>query len=344
MSVAPVRAALIGAGRIGMELESDPKRRKPATHFGMWRAHAETELVAVCDREPERLDEARRLAPGIATYDDPGLLLERERIDVVSIATWKDSHYEMLKLAMAAGVGVIVCEKPIAERLDHAREIVNEARARGVSLLINHRRRFDPLLYPFRDDLAAGLVGELQQVSSYYVYGLLTTGTHLVDALRFLLEPSVGEVEWVSGFANDRPHFAPPDDPCVDAVIGFASGVKATMQSVDLKRYDLFDIEIYGTEGRAAVRNVGRDIEITRVRESPEHAGFTELEPEASERRGGEPRDQFGMLADNAVACVRGTGSSLSSGEDSLRALEVLLAIRESAADGGRPVELRLPA
>lgn len=335
-----MRAALIGAGRIGMLLEGDPRRRKPATHFGMWLSHPEAELVAVCDKDGERLEEARRLAPGIAPYDDPARLLERERVDVLSIATWKDSHYEMLKLAMAAGVRVVVCEKPIAERLDHAREIVTEARDRGVELLINHRRRFDQLLYPFRDELADGLVGELLQVSSYYVYGLLTTGTHLVDALRFLIGRPAGEVVWVSGFPNAKRHFAPPDDPCVDAVLGFSSGVKATMQSVDMKSYDLFEIDIYGTKGRAALRNVGRDIEIVRIRESPEHSGFTELEPEPSERRGGEPRDQFRALADNAIACVRGTASSLSTGEDSLRALEILLAIRESAAAGGRPVEL----
>jgi predicted dehydrogenase len=343
VSAAPVRAALIGAGRIGMRLEGDPKRRKPATHFGMWLAHPEAELVAVCDRDGERLAEAQRLAPGVITYDDPATLLERERPDVVSIATWKDSHYEMLKLTMDAGVRVIVCEKPIAERAEHAREVVAEARKRGVELLINHRRRFDPVLYPFRDELTHGLVGELLQVSSYYVYGLLTTGTHLVDALRFLLCDAAGEIEWVSGFPNRRPHFAPPDDPCVDAVLGFASGLKATMQSVDMKSYDLFDIEIFGSRGRAALRNIGRDLEITPVRASPEHEGFTELEPEPSERRGGEPRDQFGMLADNAIACLRGTATSLSTGEDSLRALEILLAIRESARDGGRPVELAAP-
>jgi predicted dehydrogenase len=324
-----------------MLLEEDVKRRKPATHFGMWRTHPRAELVAVCDRDPEKLAQAHRLAPGIATYADPAKLLARERPDVVSIATWKDSHYEMLKLAMAAGLRVIVCEKPIAERLDHAREVVDEARERGVELLINHRRRFDSLLHPFRDELANGLVGELLQVTSFYVYGLLATGTHLVDTLRFLLGESAGEVVWASGFANPRPHYAPPDDPCVDAVLGFESGLKATIQSVDLKSYDLFDIAIYGTGGMAALRNIGRDIEIRRVRESPEHSGFTELEPEPSERRGGYPRDQFRALADNAIACLHGTGTSLSTGEDSLRALEILLAIRESAAGGGRPVDLR---
>lgn len=334
------RAAVIGTGRIGMLLERDPKRLKPATHFGMWSAHPRADLVAVCDADPRKLAVARELAPGVATYEDAALLLAAERPDVVSIATWKDSHYEMCKLALEHGVGAIVLEKPIAERHEQAHEIVADARRRGVELHINHRRRFDPLLYPLRDELRDGLVGRLQQVSSYYVFGLVTTGTHLVDALRFLFRDVEGEIAWVAGFANERPHFAPPDDPCVDGFLGFESGVKASVQSLDIKRYDLFQIDAYGETGRVSLRSIGREVTVQRVVESPEHDGFTELEPTPSEQRGGAPRDQFRMLADNAIGCLDGTETSLSTGEDSLAALEILLALRESAEDGGRVIRL----
>jgi predicted dehydrogenase len=332
------RAALIGAGRIGMLLECDPRRLKPATHFGMWASHPRVDFVAVCDADAERLAAARELEPGIATYGDTRELLVCERPDVVSIATWKDSHYDLCKLALEHGVRAIVLEKPIAERLEHARELVGEARRRGVELLVNHRRRFDPLLHPLRDELRKGLVGRLQQLSSYYVYGLVTTGTHLVDALRFLFGELEGEIVWAAGFPNGRPHFAPPDDPCVDGFLGFESGVKTSLQSLDIKRYDLFQIDAYGQTGLVSLRGIGRDVTVTRVVDSPEHDGFTELEPAPSEHRGGPPRDQFRMLADNAIACLDGTGTSLSTGEDSLKALEILLALQRSAAEGGRVV------
>jgi predicted dehydrogenase len=335
------RAALIGAGRIGMLLEHDPKRLKPATHFGMWAGHPRVDLVAVCDADPDKLGVALELAPGVATYEDAAELLAAERPDVVSIATWKDSHYELCKLALEHGVGAIVLEKPIAERYEHAREIVDEARRQGVELLVNHRRRFDPLLYPLRDELRNGLVGAVQQVSGYYVYGLVTTGTHLVDTLRFLLGDVAGDISWVAAFPNERPHFAPPDDPCVDGFLGFASGTKAAMQSLDLRRYDLFQVDVYGETGRVSLRSIGRDVTLHRVVPSPEHDGFSELEAQPSERRGGSPRDQFRMLADNAIGCLDGTETSLSTGEDSLKALEVLLAMRASADAGGRLIHLR---
>ena len=161
----------------------------------------------------------------------------RDRVDFgIVVAGFGARHNEMVSLA---------------ERLEDARELVDEARRRGVELLVNHRRRFDPLLYPLRDELREGLVGRLQQVSSSYVYGLVTTGTHLVDALRFLFGGLEGEVVWAVGLRNERPHFAPPDDPCIDGLLGFESGVKASVQGAiplvswlpapepDVKRYQV---------------------------------------------------------------------------------------------------------
>lgn len=333
-------AALIGAGRIGMLLEDDPKRLKPATHFGMWAAHPRARLAAVCDNDPEKLEIAKVRLPGVRAYTSPEALLDEVKPDVVSIATWKDTHYAMAKLALERGVPAIVLEKPIAERREHAKEIVEEASRRGVHVLVNHRRRFDPLVRQLRDDLKNGLIGEILQVSCCYVYGLVTTGTHLIDTLRMLLKDAAGEIAWVAAFPNAFNTFHPAGDPNVDGFIGFENGLKAAVQSLSMKDYDIFDFHIYGRKGKVVFRNVGRDVEVIPVVESAEHQGFTELAGEPAERRGGQPRDLFRCLADNAVACLDGEAQSLSTGDDSLKALEVLLAMQRSAADGGRVVRL----
>lgn len=334
------KAALIGAGRIGMLHEQDPQRRKPATHFGMWRDHPRFDFVAVCDNDPAKSELAKKWLPSITAYTDPRKLLDEIRPDVVAIATWRDSHFEMMNLALDFGVKVIICEKPIAEKSEDAIAIVERCRREGVELLINHRRRFDSLLYDLKADIDDGIIGEIVQGSSYYVYGLLTTGTHAIDALRFLLGDVAGDIAWVSAFPNTLEAYSPPDDPCVDAVIGFESGLKVTLQSLNIQDYDLFQFDFYGRKGKISLRNIGRDIEIHHVIPSPEHQGFTELETRPSEIRGGEPRGQFLFMADNVVDCLEGTSTSLSTGEDSLKALDILLKMRESAADNGRIIKI----
>ena len=59
------KAAVIGVGRIGMKLENDPKRLKPATHFGMWNSNKQTDLVAVCDNDDQNLQIAKKLNPNV---------------------------------------------------------------------------------------------------------------------------------------------------------------------------------------------------------------------------------------------------------------------------------------
>lgn len=333
-------ATVIGIGRIGMLLESDPKRLKPATHFGMWLNHPRVELTAVCDNDPKKFEVAKSMLPTVKTYLSAEELLREIKPDIVSIATWKDTHYEMMKLCLQYGIPAIVCEKPIAEEYEHAKEIVDAVKEKGVHLFINHRRRFDPLLYPFREDLKNGIIGEITQVSTYYVYGLVTTGTHLIDTLRFFLKDIAGEIEWVSAFPNKFNHFHPKGDPCIDGFVGFKNGLKASVQSLNIKDYDIFNFYLYGRKGLIVFKNIGRDIEIFKVEDSSEHEGFTELRPKPVKKLGGAPRNQFGFLADNVINCLEGRALSLSTGEDSLKALKVLLTMQESLKQDGKKIKI----
>ena len=334
-------ACIIGIGRIGMLLESDPKRLKPATHFGMWRTHPRIKLAAVCDNNPKNLEIAKSKEPSLALYSSAEELLRDVKPDVVSIATWKDTHYEMMKLCLDHGVPAIVCEKPIAEKYKHAKEVVDRVKESGTHFFINHRRRFDELLYPLREEMKKGIISEIIQVAAHYVYGLVTTGTHVIDTLRFFLKDIAGEIKWVSAFPNTFGHFHPEGDPCMDGFIGFENGLKASLQSFDIKDYDIMNYHFYGRKGHIVLKNIGRDIKIYKVQDSPEHEGFTELTDSPVEAWGGiPPRDQFGFLANNVIDSLEGRATSLSTGEDSLKALEVLLAMQRSAREGGKKIEI----
>ena len=81
--------ALIGSGRIGMLLEEDPLRLKPATHFGMMNSHPRIDFQAICDADTQKFNIARSMNRKIACYTDPRKLLEEIKPDIVSIATWR---------------------------------------------------------------------------------------------------------------------------------------------------------------------------------------------------------------------------------------------------------------
>ena len=56
-----IKVAIIGVGRIGMLLELDKKRIKPASHFGMWNSNRKVSLEAVCDEDPKKIKILKKL-------------------------------------------------------------------------------------------------------------------------------------------------------------------------------------------------------------------------------------------------------------------------------------------
>jgi predicted dehydrogenase len=328
------KAAVIGAGRIGMRLESDPLRKKPATHAGTWLQNNRTQLVGLCDIHPGMPAAAAKLAPGVATYSDPERMLKEKKPDIVSIATHQDTHIGLIRIALMNGAKAIVCEKPISDDPVGAAKIVAEARSAGVPLIINHARRFDPTFQKLAHEIASGRIGEVLQVSGYYVYGLVSTGTHLVDTIRMLLRPVAGEIAWVAGWPMGLRSFHPQGDPNIDGVVGFANGLKATVQALNMKDYDFFEIDIFGREGLATCHGIGRRAAIYPVVESTINAGFTEMADDPVEQWGPTKESFFASMATNVIDCLDGRTTPASTGEDSLMALEVLSAMKASAERG----------
>jgi predicted dehydrogenase len=105
-----VRFGLIGAGGRGMEIF------KPAL------GAPNTEAVAVADLYTRRLDEVKRIVPGIATYTDFRRLLDDKSIDAVLIATPQHQHALNFVPAIQAGKDIYQ-EKTMAFNPDHARRM-----------------------------------------------------------------------------------------------------------------------------------------------------------------------------------------------------------------------------
>lgn len=96
------------------------------------RKHAQLELHGVFDRDPGRsFAFARRHA--VEVYPDLASLLADPRVELVLNLTNPHAHYEVSRACLEAGKHVY-SEKPLAMRVDDARELVALAEARGLLL------------------------------------------------------------------------------------------------------------------------------------------------------------------------------------------------------------------
>lgn len=328
------RAAVVGCGRIGVTMETDPKRVRPATHAGAYRGCARTELTAVVDTDPAQVRGAQQVFSGVAGFDGVEDMLEHVRPDIVSIATPPAHHREAVEACAKRAVPAVVCEKPLAETLEDGRAMIAACAASGTMLFVNHTRRFDPLLRALRDDIASGLIGDVTQATGYYTAGLFNTGTHMVDLLRFFL----GDVTWGLAIENQACTH-PSGDVNVDALLGFTGGARAALQVSEVKDYAIFTLRLHARAGTAVIDRFGFEIERAGVRDCAEFSGYKEIDVGGASREG-VSRSFMAPLVEHVVGCLDGTDRPASRGEDGLAALEVLRALAASAAAGGRRIDL----
>ena len=130
-------------------------------HASIYHELFQTELVAICDVDPNRFE--NDTFPGVQYYADYKDMLQRSDIDAVSICVSDRDHFAPAIFAAQVGKDIFL-EKPIAIDLNEARQIVQETEKNKVKLMIGFLLRFDPRYASVKDLLEQGKIGEVVHI------------------------------------------------------------------------------------------------------------------------------------------------------------------------------------
>ncbi len=120
-------------------------------------------ITAVCDLDPEvRRREAERFGAEIAV-EDYKLLLGRDDLDAIIVATPDDTHEVIAIDALRAGKAVFV-EKPLGITVESCDNILRAAYETGSRLYVGHNMRHMGVVRLMRDIIARGDIGEPKAV------------------------------------------------------------------------------------------------------------------------------------------------------------------------------------
>jgi predicted dehydrogenase len=171
-------------------------------------------IVAIASAHREHAEEVARAFDIPHVEDDWRGVINRDDIDLVSIATPVVTHCEMTLAALDGGKHVM-CEKPMAMNAGEARRMKERAQEAGVLALIDHELRFLPGRLQMRELLHAGDIGKVKHVQLTFRTDsradltrpwnwwsdikqgggtLGAIGSHVIDGLRWLLITEVSEV------------------------------------------------------------------------------------------------------------------------------------------------------
>jgi myo-inositol 2-dehydrogenase/D-chiro-inositol 1-dehydrogenase len=332
--VSSLRLGIVGAGSI--------VARK---HLLALAEVPEIAVAAVCRRDAGALHALadRFRIPG--RYTDYRALLDEPGIDAVLVATGPAAQPEVVMAAVAAGKHVLA-EKPMAETSDQARAMAAAIRRAGVHFQVGFNKRCYYGYRTARQLVGSGVLGTPTGMHARFWFQpgradpLLHNGIHFLDLARFLVGP-IREV-----FAR-RVAPAPGGAAGADTwavSLEFDGGAVGNLLVSSLASWDYVNehLDLVGSNHAVVSVDNGRVVRVSR-RGDGNRAEVRENTLSAHWWSGNEEQGFTGQLRIFAGAVLGGPraapasedpGGPAAGPEDGVRALEVLEAVRESAATG----------
>lgn len=234
-----MKYALIGCGRIAVN------HMKAALNN-------ELEIVAVCDVLPEKMEEILAKYDlqddkTIKRYTDYKEMIEKEEIELASIATESGIHAEIALYCIEKGVNLII-EKPMAMSIEDADKIIKLSEEKNVKVSACHQNRFNVAIQELRKAIEAGRFGKLSHGSihvrwnrnqGYYDQApwrgtweqdggaLMNQCIHGIDLLRWMMGD---EIEEIYGATRQQFHNYLEAEDVGMAVVKFKNGAIGTIE------------------------------------------------------------------------------------------------------------------
>jgi predicted dehydrogenase len=304
-----LRVGIIGCGGIG------------GVHIKGWAQVENARIVAACDAGLARAE-----ATGAAAYGDFETLLANEELDALDICTPPHLHAPAAVAALERGIPTL-CEKPLARTPEEGREIVRAAEASGTFLMTAFCHRFHPPVEFVRGLIDEGKLGrvlmfrnrfgtrfagvEQRWFSSREIAGggvLMDTSVHSIDLFRHL----VGEVGTArAAVTSFNPEITSVEDSAA-IVLTAENGAIGVIEGSWMTPFSANIVEIYGEQGAAVI-----DYDTSQTR-------FRLVGDDEWRTVEGLKGDRFAAELQHFAAVVRGEASPRVTGQDGLRAVEVI--------------------
>ena len=226
---------LFGCSRIGAFIDNEVTDyqgvTRPYSHAAGYYAEERTDLVACSDLRTEVMEEfgKRYDVPKARQYTDYREMIEKENLDIVSVATQPEHRAKIVIYAAEHDVKAIYAEKAMAASMDEADAMVEAVERNGVAFNLGTNRRWGAGFDKMKEIIDSSELGALRTLIIYANGTLFNTASHNFDLLLRLNsdQPAV----WVSAHLPNGDAVIDGDilreDPVGQGMIQFQNDVMA---------------------------------------------------------------------------------------------------------------------
>ena len=121
-------------------------------------------VTHIAESQKDRQKKINELHPEIEiqSFDE---IIDNHSIDAIVIATSISSHYNLAKLALENEKHVLI-EKPMADSLEHAEELIKLSKQKNKILMVDHTYLYSPYVQKIKKIIDEGDLGEILYVNS----------------------------------------------------------------------------------------------------------------------------------------------------------------------------------
>ncbi len=337
-----MKYALIGCGRISPNHIAAAQNNK-------------LDIVAICDIEPScMVDKALKfkLSNSINRYTDYRDMIQKEKPELVAICTESGKHAEIALYCIKNGCNCII-EKPIALSIADADAIISESIKYHVKVCACHQNRFNKSVQVIREAIDMNRFGRLFYGTAHIRWSrdreyfdrapwrgtwkqdggaLMNQCIHNIDLLRWMMG---NEVDEVIGMTDRLNHSYIEAEDMGIALIKFKNGSYGIVEgTTDIYPQNLEEtLYIFGEKG--TVKAGGQSVNVI------EEWRFSDMLDDPNEIKAKfheTPPNVYGYghtpLYADVINAIHQDRQPYVNAMDGKRALELVLAIYKSAAEG----------
>jgi len=255
-----LKVGVFGAGHLGK------------IHIAQWQQIADVELTGFYDPDNEQ---AKRVAEelGVKRFTEMQELLNV--IDVADIVSTTTTHYEIAKKCLLGGKHLFI-EKPLANTLEQALELINLVKESNVKCQVGHVERYNPAFLALADQSLQPMFIEAHRLAQFNPRGtdvsvILDLMIHDIDIVLSMVKSPVKRIS-ASGVAvlSETADIA-------NARIEFDNGCVANLTSSRISLKKMRKMRIFQRDAYIGVDFLDKKTEIIRLKDSGEPEEMLDL-------------------------------------------------------------------
>ncbi|MFH1642777.1 MAG: Gfo/Idh/MocA family oxidoreductase [Nanoarchaeota archaeon] len=321
-----INAAVIGVGLMGRN------------HARVIHSLKDVNLVAVSDID-KNVAEAVASEFSCKFYFDYKEMLEKEKIDIISIVVPTKMHKEVAIAAIKKNIHVLL-EKPIALSETEAGDIITAAKRSNIKLMIGHIERFNPAIIELKKRLENDELGDIYKIDVQRIGPFPSR----IDDVGVIIDLAVHDVDIISHLIDSKPisvhaetqqKLHPKCEDSLTTLLRYENGILAILNINYLSPKKIREISIFGKKGMFKVNYLDQDLRFYENRSYNKNKHFTESFESVSEGKEYiiqiSKKEPLLSEIEAFIDCVKNDKPSPVDGVTGLKALQIVHMIEKSS-------------